>query len=339
MAKDKGTKGASKKGKQEPRNWAKTIIPLFLVFIMLGTVVAYVAGSNWGGKIDNDRGSKTKNAFGGVADALSIIPAESGYARYIDLRNDTELRNATNSYTWLKGSLPPVSILNADPQTDLFAIYPSGYFSDHSSQFVSLTDFGTAAVNKSWPDSTGSDYYHELLSYYNIAVKKVNDNYYYTPSTYPVISGKLENVAPTGYVMASGNTSLSSYGKYKDLFDELKYKQISTDGMTLEMVGLSSNLSYSDRYYAGIRPLDASNASQGRLYSYVVIMHVNNTTVLDNDRGNLALLQGMMEKSGFVSYNTQVYDDYVVIEAKGTLVLCLEDMYYRWGFIKYQSAL
>jgi len=68
-------------------------------------------------------------------------------------------------------------------------------------------------------------------------------------------------------------------------------------------------------------------------------MHVNNTTLLDDDRQSLALLQGMMEKSGFESYNTQVYDDYVVIEAKGTLVLCLEDMYYRWGFIKYQAAL
>lgn len=337
MAKDKGTKGASKKSKKEPRNWAKTIIPLFLVFIMLGTAVAYVWGSNWGNKIDNGKGSNT-NAFGSVSDALRLIPAGAGYARYIDLRNDTLLNNATNSYSWLKGSLPPSSIFKADPKIDLFAIYPSGYFSDYNGQFVSLTDFG-AAYNKSWPDSTGSDYYHELLSYYNIAAKKVNDNYYYTPSTYPVVSGMLENMAPTAYVMASGNTSLSSYGDYSDLFTELKYKQIPIEGMTLEMVGLSSNLSYSDRYYAAIGPVDPSNQSQDRLYSYVVIMHVNNTTLLDGERGNLALLQGMMEKSGFESYNTQVYDDYIVIEAKGMMVLCLEDMYYRWGFIKYQAAL
>ncbi len=336
MAKDKDTKGASKKGKKEPRNWAKTVIPLFLVFIMLGTVVAYVAGSNWGGKIDKSK--STEHAFDSVADGLRLIPAEAGYARYLDLGNDTELTNATNSYTWLKGSLPPSSIFNADPKIDLFAIYPAGYFSDSGSQFVSLTEF-RKAVNKSWPDSTGSDYYHELLSYYNVAVKKVNDNYYYTPATTPVVSGMLQNIAPTAYVMASGNVSLSSYGEYKDLFDELRYKQIPIDRMTLETIGLKSNLSYSDRYYAGIGPVDPANQSQDRLYSYVVIMHVNNTTLLDNDRQNLALLQGMMEKSGFESYNTQVYDDYVVIEARGTLVLCLEDMYYRWGFIKYQAAL
>src|SRR5512146_1827531 len=123
MAKDKGTKGASKKSKKEPRNWAKTIIPLFLVFIMLGTAVAYVWGSNWGNKIDNGKGSNT-NAFGSVSDALRLIPAGAGYARYIDLRNDTLLNNATNSYSWLKGSLPPSSIFKADPKIDLFAIYP-----------------------------------------------------------------------------------------------------------------------------------------------------------------------------------------------------------------------
>ncbi len=304
---------------------------------MLGTAVAYVWGGNWGGKIDSNKGTG-KNAFGSVADGLRLIPVDAGYARYVDLRNDSMLKNATDSFAWLKGSLPPSSIFNADPKIDLFALYPAGYFSDYSSQFVSLTDFGTA-FNKSWPDSTGSDYYHELLSYHNTAVKKVNDNYYYTPSTFPVVSGMLQNVAPTAYVMASGNASLSAYGDYSDLFSELKYKQIPIDGMTLEAVGLSSNLSYSDRYYAGIGPVDPSNQSQDRLYSYVVVMHVNNTTMLDSDRQSLALLQGMMEKSGFESYNTQVYDNYVVIEAKGKMVFCLEDMYYRWGFIKYQAAL
>jgi len=54
---------------------------------------------------------------------------------------------------------------------------------------------------------------------------------------------------------------------------------------------------------------------------------------------NLALLQTSMQKMGFKVYNTEAYDNYIVIEAQGSLGLCLDDMYNRWGFIKYQASM
>jgi len=55
------------------------------------------------GEATIDKSKSAVHAFGSVADGLRLIPAEAGYARYLDLGNDTELTNATNSYTWLKG--------------------------------------------------------------------------------------------------------------------------------------------------------------------------------------------------------------------------------------------
>lgn len=326
MAKDKGAKGASKKGKK-PRNWAKTIIPIFLVLIMLGTVVAYVGGSNWTSQIEDNQGSSTTKAFGSIQDGLRLIPSGAGFARYADLKNDSVLSNSVSSYIWLKGSIPSAEIFSASPQRDMFAIYPARFFGSFSEQFVSLTDFGTSKINMSYPD------------YYNIngiVAKEVNQKYYYTGTTVPVVSGRIENVAPVIEVMFGSNAS--SYKNYSDLFDEMKYKQIPISGMTLEMVGTKCNLTYADRYYAAIGPVDPSNKSADRLYSYVAVLHTN-TTIPDADLQNLALLQGSMEKMGFESYNTQVYDDYIVIEAKGSMSLCLDDMYNRWGFIQYKAAL
>ncbi|HTY91749.1 MAG TPA: hypothetical protein VMC84_11285 [Methanocella sp.] len=332
MAKDndkgKKAKSASKKGKKQQRDWKKMIIPLFLVVTMLGTVVAYVASSNWSSRIgNNEQSSSTTRAFGGIQDGLSLIPQGAGFARYADLKNDSVLSNAVDSYIWLKGSLPSSQIFGVSPKRDLFAIYPAGHFGSFSDQFVSLTDFGTSKINTSYPD------YYDING---VIAKQVNSMYYYTPSTVPVVSGRIENVAPVINVMFGSNAS--AYKNYSDLFDELKYKQISNGGMTFETVGTTSNLTYSDRYYAAIGPVDPSNTSAYRLYSYVAILHTN-TTIPDADLQNLALLQGAMEKMGFQSYNTQVYDDYIVIEAKGSLSLCLDDMYSRWGFIKYQAAL
>ena len=341
MAKDtgKGAKSASKKGhKKESNKYAKMVIPLFLVLIMLGTVVAYVASSNWGNRINNSQSPNVNPAFNNIQDGLLIIPKDVGFARYADLKNDSVLNNTFNGYLWLKGSIPSAQIFNVDPQRDLFAIYPAGYFSNYNGQFVSLTDFGTSKINNSWPDSTGSDNSHNLLSNLNVPVKKVSDTYYYTPSTVPVISGIIDNVAPVAYVMEMGNTSLSSYGQYADLFDELKLKHIPIDNMTMEMVGTSSNLTYSDRYYAAVGPLDPANTSTDRLYSYVAIMHLNQT-VPDTDMQNLALLQTSMQKMGFKVYNTESYNNYIVIEAQGSLGVCLDDMYSRWGFIKYQASM
>jgi hypothetical protein len=67
-------------------------------------------------------------------------------------------------------------------------------------------------------------------------------------------------------------------------------------------------------------------------------MHLNQT-LSDRDRQDLALLESAMEKMGFKSYRTQAYDDYIIIEAEGSLDACVDDMLNRWGFIQYRPSL
>jgi hypothetical protein len=323
--KKKGAKGASKKDRPEPRNWAKIGIQLFIVFIMVMSVFAFTLNNNRSGS--NTDTSSSDRSFNGIADALRLIPANASYARYADLKNDSVLADSVQKYYWLFGTLPSETVFNAKPQRDLFAIYPQGYFGSFTEQFVSLTDFGTAKVNQSYPD------------YYNIQgviAKRVNSKYFYTGATKPVVSGRIENVAPTVEVMLGYNAS--SYGNYSGIFDEIKWKQVPTDGMTLELVGRSCNLSYVDGYYAAVGPADRTNKSSDRLYNYTAVMHLNQT-LSDRDRQDLALLESAMEKMGFKSYRTQAYDDYIIIEAEGSLDACVDDMLNRWGFIQYRPSL
>jgi hypothetical protein len=333
--KKKGTKGKSKKDKPEPRNWAKIALQLFIVFIMVMSVLAFTLnnrGSNTGSNTDT---SSTDKSFNGIEDGLKLIPANASYARYVDLKNDSVLADSVQiqKYYWLFGTLPSEKVFNAKPQRDLFAIYPQGYFGDFTEQFVSLTDFGTAKINQSYPD------------YYNIQgviAKRVNNKYFYTGTTKPVVSGRIENVAPTIEVMLGGNAS--AYGNYSDLFDELKWKQIITDNMTLEIVGKSSNTSYianlscdSDRFYVSLQPMDRANKSDNKSYCYVAIMHMNQTPT-DQDYNHLAIFSDSMKKMGFSSYEPQIYDDYIVIEAQGSLNTCIDNMYIL-DFIQYKASI
>jgi hypothetical protein len=326
MAADKGKrKGTSKKDKPEPRNWAKIGIQLFIVFIMLMSVFAFTLNNNRGGS--NTDTSSSGKSFNGIADGLRLIPDNASFARYVNLKNDSVLADSVQNYYWLLGTLPSENIFNAKPQRDLFAIYPEGYFGNFTEQFVSLTDFGTASINQSYPD------------YYNIQgviAKRVNSKNFNTGTTKPVVSGRIENVAPTIMVMYGYN--VSSYGNYSNIFDEIRWKQVPTGGMTLEMVGRTCNLSYADGYYAAFGPADPANKSPDRLYNYTAVMHLNQTPS-DQDRQEFALLEIAMERMGFKSYRVQVYDDFVIVEAQGSLDVCVDNMLNRWGFIKYRAAL
>jgi hypothetical protein len=321
--KKKGAKGKSRKDKPEPRNWSKIAVQLFIVFIMLMSVFAFTLNVNRGGS--DDEAPANEKSFNGIEEGLRLIPADASYARYADLKNDSVLADSVQNYLWLFGTLPSENIFDAKPQRDMFAIYPQGYFGDFIEQFVSLTDFGTAKINQSYPD------------YYNIqGVKRVNNKYYYTWETKPVISGRIENLVSVANVMFGSN--VSSYGNYSGIFDEMRWKQVPTGGMTLEMVGRSCNLSYVDGYYAAVGPADPGNKSSDRLYNYTIVMRLNQT-IPEQDREGLALLEGAMEKMGFKSYRTQAYDDYIIIEAEGSLDSCIDDMLNRWGFIKYDASL
>lgn len=323
--KKKGTKGKSKKDKPEPKNWTKIAIQLFIVLVMVMSVFAFTLNNNRSGS-NGDSSSSGKN-FNGIADGLRLIPANASYVRYADLKNDSVLADSVQKYYWLFGTLPPEKVFNANPQRDMFAIYPKEHFGSFTEQFVSLTDFGTARINESYPN------YYDING---IIAKRVNSKYFYTAETKPVVSGRIENVASVIDVMYAGNAS--SYGNYSGLFDEIKWKQVSTGGMTLELVGRSCNLSYADGYYTAVGPVDMANKSADRLYDYLAVMHLNQT-LSDRDRQDLALLEGAMEKMGFNSYRTQAYDDYIIIEARGSLDACVDDMLNRWGFIQYKPAL
>lgn len=323
--KKKGTKGKSKK--DEPRNWAKIGLQVFIVLVIGMSVIAFTLNVNRGGSNTNSGKSNSEKSFNGIADGLSIIPANASYALYVDLKNDSVLSNFAQGTIWIYGTMASQKVFGASPQRNLFAIYPAGYFGDFTEQIVSLTDFGKASINQSYPD-----YY----SIQGIIAKRVNDKYFYTGATKPVISGRIENVAPVVEVFVGNN--VSAYGNYSGLFDEMKWKQIPSGGMTLEVVGRACNLSYVDGYYAGVRPVDRGNTSSDRLYNYTVVMHLNQTPP-DRDLQDLALLEKAMEKMGFVSYRVQVYDDYIIIEAQGNLAVCLDNMQNRWGFIKYQYSL
>jgi len=328
MADDKGkkkdNKGKSKKDRPEPRNWAKIGLQLFIVLVMVMSVFAFTLNSGGGGP-DNDTADIEKS-LNGIADGLKLIPANASFARYVNLKDDSVLSDTFQKYYWLYGTLPSEKVFDAKPRHDVFAIYPQGHFGAFTEQFVSLTDFGTARINQSYPD-----YYGE-----GVTAKMVNNRYFFTGETKPVVSGRIENVAPVVDVMLGNNAS--AYGNYSDLFDEMKWKQIPTGGMTLELVGKACNLSYCDRYYAAVGPVDRANTSEYRPYNYTVVMHLSQAPS-DQDREGLALLQGAMEKMGFASYRTQAYEDYIIIEAEGSLEACLDDMLNRWGFVKYQASL
>ncbi|AFC98783.1 hypothetical protein Mtc_0008 [Methanocella conradii HZ254] len=321
MAKDNG-KSLKKATKKEPTNWAKAVIPILLVVIMLGSIFAYVL-SNPVNTSNTSKTTSNEKPFNSIMDGLKLLPANLSSARYADLKGDTVLSQYMYNNAYLARTIPPSKTFSADPQKDMLAIYPPGYFGDFQEQFVSLTSFGSSRINSSYTayDVNGQ------------TVEMVNNKYFYTLNLKPVISGRIENVAKV--LESSGNES--AYNEYSDLFEELKWKQISTDNATLETVGKSCSYASADRYYAALWPADPKNSSQDRPYSYVAIIHVNHT-LADSEYADLASYGASMTKYGFSYYNVQVYDDYIVIEAEGSLDVCMDDALNRWSFIKYKLS-
>lgn len=327
MAEDKGKKKVKpKKDKPEPRNWKKIGLQLFILLVLVMAVIGFTLNVNHG-KPEDDSAPATGKSFNDIADGLKLIPANASHARYADLKNDSVLAASAQRYLWLYGTLPSEKVFGARPQRDLFAVYPGGHFSDFAEQFISLTDFGTARINQSYPD------YYDIEG---VIAKMISPKNFYTGATRPVVSGRIENVAPTIDVMLGNNAS--AYANYSAVFEKMRWKQIPTDYMTLETVGRSCNLSYTGGYYAAIGPVDRGNTSPQRLYNYTAVMLLNGT-MPEDDRLGLALLEEAMEKKGFSYYRTQVYDDCIIIEAQGSFDYCVDDMLNRWGFIKYQASL
>ncbi len=174
-------------------------------------------------------------------------------------------------------------------------------------------------------------------------MRKVNNYYYFTPETSPVVSGAQNAVTYTLDSM-TGDVN-TSYSDYSDLFNELSQKHISTDNMPLETVGNNATFPLSDinltidEYYAGMGPTNQTvtlNNTTYTQYSYVVILHVNQPPS-DKDVQGLYFLESSNDKMGFTDYNVQVYDDYIVIQAHAPMIFCADDMI-SWNFLKYQTG-
>lgn len=320
MAKNDG-KSLKKATKKEPTNWAKAVIPILLVVIMLGSIFAYVLSNPVNTSNTSPKTTSNEKPFNSIIDGLKLLPANLSSARYADLKADPILSQYMYSNAYLARTIPPSKTFGAEPQKDMLAIYPQGYFGDFKEQFVSLTSFGSSRINSSYPayDVNGQ------------IVEMVNSKYFYTLNLKPVISGRSENVAK---VLKSSDNE-SAYNEYSDLFEELKWKQISN--ATLEAVGKSCSYAPADRFYAALWPADSKNKSHDRPYSYVAIMHINHT-ITDDEAADFAAYGESMKKYGFNYYNVQVYGDYVIIEAEGSLDVCMDDALNRWSFIKYKLS-
>lgn len=334
MAKDKGkkAKGASKKSKSEPMKWAKIVIPLLMILVVIGMIIPSVLT---GSKINSSSttSSSLSKSFDNIRDALNILPTGVSYLRYVDLKNDSQVNNWMQSYYF--NTLPTSQVFGASPVRDALAIYPEGYFGDVQTSSVgdvmSLTDFGNGTLNDSysWANSN--------------TMRKINSYYYFSPESSPVVSGGANAVSYTLNALV-GNVN-SSYNDYADLFDELRWKQVSTANMTLETVGNNCTIPISnvnltvDRFYAGIGATNETmvvNNTTYVKYSYVVALHVNQTPS-DSDAKFLYLLESSNEKMGFSDYGIQIYGDYIIIQAHGPMVVCAYDMM-TWGFMKYAAS-
>lgn len=328
MAQDIGkkAKSASKKNKPEKRNWVKIAIPLLLVVIMLGSIVAYVfSGSKPNLSSDSGQATDITKPFNNITDALHIVSANASYVRYADMKDDSKLKSWMSQY--FTNTIPPSKFFNANPQRDVIAVYPKdnfgnfsqyGYNYPYNSQWMSLTDFGGQTLNQS---------YDAYIVNGEMALA-VNSNYFFTPNTKPVISGMPMTIASTLDVIRGNNSS--AYGQYSDVLQQIKYQQFSESGMTLETVGKQCSANFTDMYYAAMGP---NKGSKNSTYHYIAIMRLNQTLTND-EMAQIALLESAEKKAGFENYTLVPYEKYAVIDANGSFDLVSQDMYYRWGFLK-----
>jgi hypothetical protein len=119
--------------------------------------------------------------------------------------------------------------------------------------------------------------------------------------------------------------------------------------MALETAGDNSSLPISfpysninltaDRYYAGVGPTNATvmlNNTSFAVYTYVAVIHLNQTPT-DKDVQIIDLLQSGNEKMGFSDYNIVFDNDYMIINARAPMVMCLDDMM-TWDFLRYMPG-
>ncbi|MCD1294638.1 hypothetical protein CUJ83_06445 [Methanocella sp. CWC-04] len=306
------SKGSPKKGSKSNGNWKKKVLPLFLAAIMLISIFAYAGSSLLRG--NESRNIVLEKDFNSLTDGLKLLPSNAKYVRYVDLGANEPI--AAWAYQNLSQSMPYPGDFNAYPKKDLVADFPKNTFGNFTEQFVSITDFGRGDLKMTY----------NMTEYAGMQICKVNEKYYFTPGTNPVVSGRIEVVDDVLDTM-NGVSQGSSYDKYSDLFEQLKGYPVDVKKAKLAAVGTGSKINITDKYFAGITP-------EGDTYRYNVVLHLSQS-FNETERSQM---KDAWEKSalfyyGFDYFNVNFKDDYLVIDASGSLDTCIRDMTGVWGFL------
>ena len=303
---------------------------MFLAITMIVVIFSYAYRGSPPSVSTPERTLTLVKSFDKLSDGLKLVPENGSYVRYANLTSDATLGTWMNKNFYK--SMPNSTALQAPIQRDMLSVYPKDNFGNFSEmyglnmsvQYVSLTDFGKGELNNSYQPKYAVD--QQPISF-------VNELYYFTPQSDPVVSGMIDTVAPTIDTM-TGNTTNTSYDQYKGLLDQLPLNQMSEDGMTLEMVSNQPSENFSDMYYAGIGPNNDANKS----YTFQAVMRLNRT-LTNTDMGYFSLLPDAMKEQGYTSYNITYGNgeagDYVVVKGVASFDQCTNDLFYTWGFMKF----
>ncbi|WP_424358701.1 hypothetical protein [Methanocella sp. MCL-LM] len=310
---------ASKGGKKAPqkgagkKNWMKVAIPIFLILIMVLSIFAILTNTN---PTTPDDSGTDEIRFNSIVDGLVIVPPGADYVRFADLKSDEDIGNWAMAN--LNGSIPNPAAFGGQPEKDVLVNYPEGYFGSFAEQWVSITDFGPKYTITN-PNQT---------SYNGVPMRAINSLYTYS-ETRPTVSGRIQNVADM-LLYWSNPGNRTSYDNYFDLITQLKGYPVNATSARLSVVGTTSLLNASDRYYAGITPA----AEEGK-YDYLAVIHLNRTL----NETEKQQYKSQYEQLGiyvmkFDAYNIKYQDDYMIVQAKGNLTTCVNDMTYSWRFLK-----
>jgi hypothetical protein len=315
------SKAAPKKTKKEIEadkrsRLLKIILATVLVLIMIIVPLATLFNPSSLHDVGTDSNEKT-GAFNSIADALMDLPTNANYVRYVNLNTSSAVTDWTTLN--LKGNLPNASLFGRLPLADVVASFPYPRFGlayVEPRQAVVLSDFGPGYDNASYQASSIGD----------VQLRMVNSVYGFSTNSYPVVSGRKEYVAAVVDFMKGSAAANSAYSDYAGLLEQANQ---SARIAAFAVVGTSNTLGFGDRYYAGITPLNATWCD------YKIVIHLNQT--LNETQKNDLAGQWQMGTSlyGMDSAAPQFKGSYVILSAKGSIDVCLDDMRGSgWYFIK-----
>ena len=312
MANKPAVKKTPKEIKQQKRNRLMIILlAIFLIgtMVIVPLAVLFNPSTIDGGSTDTDKGK-----FNSIVDALSDVPPGVQYMRFVNLTANDGISNW--AMTNLGGSIPNATIFGKAPEKDAIAFYPFptfGYF-DVNQQWVSLSDFG--------PNFDNATY--SLTTVNGFDLRMINTVYAFSKGTTPVISGRKENVAAVQNFLTLGSVSQSAYPSYSDLFQQIASRNQTAKDAKFAVVGQTTAFGVGDRYYAGITPLNATTCD------YKIVVHLNQTLNLTEQQQYGTTWTMAALQFGLDSFSPEFTDNYLIVEARGSPEICLNDLVTNW---------